>query len=189
VTHGGGLRPAPVFGENGQMEREQSEPKDLHARVAPDDSLGRITAWQNLLLASHLLDTVLERQAQRDGDISHGHFKLLVLLDAAQNQALGLKALAEALRFSFSRVSHAITTLEKNHLVTRRVNIAGGRRTAEAVLTPEGRQVVRRVLRAQRDEIREPLFDALGDRQTAALGRICADLIKVIDNGWDLRPV
>lgn len=77
-----------------------------------DDDLDRATLWHDLVLAAHLLEVALERQSQRDGSVSHGHFKLLVLLSAAENQTMGLKALAGELRFSPSRVSHTLTVLE-----------------------------------------------------------------------------
>ncbi|MFI8527265.1 MarR family winged helix-turn-helix transcriptional regulator [Promicromonospora sukumoe] len=128
----------------------------------------------------HLLETALERQTQRDGGVSHGHFKLLVLLRAAENQTLGLKYLADFLRFSQSRVSHALTALENQGLVTRRPTV-GGRRASEASLTDDGRRLVEQVLRGQRREIRDPLFDQLGDVDTATLGDISSRLIRSLD--------
>lgn len=153
-----------------------------HARTGPDDSPGRVAVWEDLILAMHLLESALERQAHRDGGVSHGHFKLLVLLNAAENQTLGLKCLADSLRFSPSRISHALTALERQGLVTRRPT-PGGRRSSEATLTDDGRRLVGRVLLAQRREIRDPLFDDLGDLATLALGDISARIIRSLDEG------
>jgi DNA-binding MarR family transcriptional regulator len=161
--------------------------RDVHARADPDDSLGRVTVWQDLILATHLLETALERQAQRDGGVSHGHFKLLVLLSAAEGRTLGLKSLADSLRFSQSRISHALTALERQGLVTRRPT-TGGRRASEATLTNNGRLLVVRVLRAQRREIRDPLFTELGDISTVALGDLSARIIKFLDDGQTEVP-
>jgi DNA-binding MarR family transcriptional regulator len=156
--------------------------RDVHARTDPDDSLGRVVVWEDLVLAMHLLESALERQAQRDGGVSHGHFKLLVLLSAAEDQTLGLKNLADGLRFSQSRISHALTALERQGLVTRRPTV-GGRRASEATLTDDGRLLVGRVLRAQRREIRDPLFDDLGGLGTVALGDISARIVTSLDDG------
>ncbi|MFD3482587.1 MarR family winged helix-turn-helix transcriptional regulator [Streptomyces sp. NPDC058665] len=145
-----------------------------------DDDLDRATLWHDLVLAAHLLEVALERQSQRDGNISHGHFKLLVLLSAAENQTMGLKALAGELRFSPSRVSHTLTVLERQGLVTRG-RVPEGRRAYEATLTSRGRLLVVGVLRAQRAEIRDVLFDNLGASDTAALGRISARVVEVLD--------
>jgi DNA-binding MarR family transcriptional regulator len=129
----------------------------------------------------HLLETALERQAQRDGEVSHGHFKLLVLLASAEDQTLGLKHLADSLRFSQSRISHALTALESQGLVRRRA-VTGGRRSSEASLTDDGHRLVDRVLRGQRRELRDPLFDDLGDVGTVALGDISSRLITSLDS-------
>ncbi|MGN9813394.1 MarR family winged helix-turn-helix transcriptional regulator [Micromonospora sp. BQ11] len=148
--------------------------------VRRDDDLNRAAVWHDFVLAAHLLEAALERQSQRDGNISHGHFKLLVLLSAAENQTLGLKALADMLRFSPSRVSHTLNVLERQGLVTRS-RVPTGRRAYEATLTPQGRLLVVRVLRAQRTEIRDALFDSLGPADTAALGKISARVIEALD--------
>ncbi|WP_250004871.1 MarR family winged helix-turn-helix transcriptional regulator [Actinoplanes sp. M2I2] len=145
-----------------------------------DDDLDRDAVWHDLVLATHLLEVALERQSQRDGDIAHGHFKVLVLLNAAENQTLGLKTIAGMLCFSLSRVSHTIAVLERQGLVTRgRVPV--GRRAYEATLTPQGRLLVVRVLRGQRKEIRDVLLDSLGDADIAALGKISARVVEVLD--------
>ncbi len=162
------------------MTRSPDFGRERPARADPDDGLDRITVWRDLVLAIHLLETALERQAQRDGGISHGHFKLLVLLSAAPDQTLGLKSLADTLRFSQSRISHALTALERLGLVTRRPT-AGGRRASEATLTNQGRLLVGRVLRGQRREIRDPLFAALGSLGTLALGDISARVVEFLD--------
>ena len=136
--------------------------------------------WHDLVLATHLLETALERQSQRAGGLSHGHVKILVLLHAADDRTLGLKGLADSLRFSQSRVSHALTALERQGLVTRRSTV-GGRRAFEASLTGDGRRLVARVLRTQRHEIRDPLFDGLGDVGTVALGDLSARIISLLE--------
>ncbi|MBB4693226.1 MarR family winged helix-turn-helix transcriptional regulator [Paractinoplanes abujensis] len=145
-----------------------------------DDDPGRAAAWQDLVLAAHLLEAALERQSQRDGTISHGHFKVLLLLNAAEDRTLGLKTLAGTLRFSPSRVSHTLTVLERQGLVTRG-RVPEGRRAYEATLTPSGRRLVARVLRGQREEIRDAIFDNLGPSGTATLGALSARVIKVLD--------
>jgi hypothetical protein len=76
-----------------------------HARVDLDDSPGRVAVWRDLILAVHLLEAALDRQARRDGGTPHGHFKLLVLLDAADRRTRALKSLTDSLRFPWRGLS------------------------------------------------------------------------------------
>ncbi|AGZ44031.1 MarR family winged helix-turn-helix transcriptional regulator [Actinoplanes friuliensis] len=149
-----------------------------------DDNPDRAAVWHDLVLAGHLLEVALERQSQRDGNIAHGHFKLLVLLNEAENQTLGLKTIAGMLCYSLSRVSHTIAVLEREGLVTRG-RVPTGRRAYEATLTPQGRKLVVRVLRTQRTEIRDVLFDSLSASDVAALGKISARLVEMLDQPAD----
>lgn len=164
------------------MTRSPDGGRDVPARADPDGNPDRGTVWHDLVLAVHLLETALDQQTRRDGGLSHGHFKVLVLLSAADDRTLGLKSLADTLRFSPSRISHALDVLERQGLVTRRPT-TGGRRASEATLTDDGRLLVARVLRSQRREIRDPLLRELGDPGTFALGDISARIVGFLDDG------
>lgn len=155
--------------------------------MAQPSDAQRQTTWHDLVLATHLLDTALERQAQRDGAISHGHIKILVLLSSAPDSRLSLKQLADSLRFSISRISHAVSSLQENGLVERRP-LAGGRRSFEAVLTGAGREKVRGVLGAQRRGIRDPLLDGLGAARENELAVIAARLVELLDDQLSGTP-
>jgi DNA-binding MarR family transcriptional regulator len=146
---------------------------------APSDR-DRTAIWRDLVMATHLLDTALERQSQRDGQISHGHFKILVLLAEAPGRAVSLKSIADTLRFSISRISHAVSVLEREGLVERRA-VQGGRRAFEALLTADGRDKVRDVIGPQRREIRDPLLGALDDDDLRDFGRIAARLVAQLE--------
>lgn len=159
--------------------KRMSEPTSPHAAVDDSDDPASVAVWESLVLAVHLLDSALEQQAQRDGGISHGQFKILVLLSAAPDRTLGLSQLAEQLRFSLSRLSHAVTTLGRRGLVHRRP-IPEGRRAYEATLTADGTAVVARVLRAQRTQLRDPLIDAI-DVDAAELVTLTRRVIATLD--------
>jgi DNA-binding MarR family transcriptional regulator len=140
----------------------------------------RAAVWHDMVLAAHLLQTALERQCQRDGGISHGHLMVLALLDGAERQTLGLKTLGEMLRFSPSRVSHALTTLEHRGLVARG-RAPGGRRAYEARLTARGQLLVARVLHAQRTDVRDFLLDSLTAADAAALGTLSSHVVEILE--------
>jgi len=151
-------------------------PNEDLTTIHPD----RAVVWRGLVLAAHLLQVALERQSQRVGNIPYGHLKVLVLLSGAPRQTLGLKTLAETLRFSPSRVSHAITALESRGLITRG-RVPEGRRAYEATLTSQGQLLVARVLRAQRTDIRDVLLDSLGASDAAALGKISSLVVEILE--------
>ncbi|NMO51485.1 hypothetical protein HH310_09815 [Actinoplanes sp. TBRC 11911] len=160
------------------MEPQQHDAS--HARVDDADDAARVTAWESLILAAHVLDAALERQAQRDGGISHGQFKILVLLAGTPRVTLGLKDVADILRYSLSRLSHALGTLERQGLVVR-YPVVGGRRAQEATLTPEGRKLVTKVLRSQRSALRDPVLGSLSDEDVATLTRLSNHVIEHVD--------
>jgi DNA-binding MarR family transcriptional regulator len=148
--------------------------------VAERDDVDRLSTWHDLVLAAHLLDTALERQSQRDGGLSHSHFKILILLAGVRERRLPLSELSRSLRFSISRISHAVSALQRAGLVERRP-LAGGRRSYEAVITARGRDTVRTVLRAQSREIRDPLLDAIGRDGEQKLAQIASIIVATLD--------
>jgi DNA-binding MarR family transcriptional regulator len=136
--------------------------------------------WNDVLLACHLLETALERQAQRDGDIAHGHMQILTILRSRLDCTMTLTELAQTLRFSLSRTSHAITALGKQGIVDRRA-VDGDRRSTRVLLTPEGIRLVDRMLEHQQRELRDPLFDDLGPERVRVLGEFVQHAIAALD--------
>lgn len=147
--------------------------------ISPDDEVARI--WADVLLACHLFETSLERQAQRDGDLAHGHMQILVVLNSRPQCSTTLTELARTLRFSLSRTSHAVTTLEKQGIVDRRA-VDEDRRASRVVLTEEGRHLVRLVLQRQHAEIRDPLFAHLGPDRVRLLGDLAHRAVTRLDD-------
>ena len=99
-------------------------------------------AWRALILTTRLLDDALDRQLQRDAGLPHAYYEILVRLSEATEQRMRMVDLARTLRYSQSRLTHAVAALERDGRV-KRVACTSDRRGQEAVLTPVGLDALR----------------------------------------------
>ncbi len=138
-------------------------------------------AWRGLVAVLLRLPVALERQLQRDAELTHFEYLVLALLSEAADRTLRLSHLASQADASLSRLSHVITRLERRGLV-RRAPCPEERRATNAVLTREGLAIVRATAPGHVAEVRKRVFDALGPRDVAHLERICRQLLDRIDD-------
>ena len=137
-------------------------------------------AWRSLVLLTHVLDDALDTQAQADGGLPHAYYKVLVFLYEAPDRRLTMAALARAQRYSPSRLTHAVQSMERSGWLSRSVSESDGR-VRIVQLTAEGIQLVRRVSPRQVTEVRERVFANLSDEQVAQLTAIGATVIASLD--------
>jgi DNA-binding MarR family transcriptional regulator len=88
--------------------------------------------WRALITLLMTLPPALDAQLKRDAGVNAFEYQVLAALSEAPGHTLVLSNLAALAQGSLSRLSHAITRLERSGWVKRR-NCAqrGGRRTAE----------------------------------------------------------
>src|SRR3954452_23393647 len=129
-------------------------------------------AWRSYLTATRLLATQLDRELQRDSQIPHTYYEILVQLSEAPDRSLRLSELADASESSRSRLSHAVARLEKNGWV-RRESCPTDRRWAFAVLTDAGFAALAEAAPAHVTSVRTHLFDRLSREQVGQLAAIC----------------
>lgn len=120
------------------------------------------SAWRSLVLLAHSLEEALDRQARRDGGIPHAYYKLLVFLFEAGGRRLSMSELAADLGYSSSRLTHAVSSLERSGWV-RRARSTQDRRVSHVELTDAGSDVVRRVTPGQVAELRMPALEGIDD--------------------------
>ena len=125
-------------------------------------------AWRALIMASHVLDAALESQAQRDGGLPHAYYKVLVFLYESPERRMTMGELAATQRYSVSRVTHAVASMERSGWLRRAVS-EHDRRVRFVELTEAGIQLVRRVSPLQVTEVREPTLAGLSAEQIAQL--------------------
>jgi DNA-binding MarR family transcriptional regulator len=132
--------------------------------------------WRAYLLTTQLLDEALDRQLQRDAGFPHAYYGILVQLSEAPQHALRMSELARRLRYSQSRMTHAVASLERSGWV-RRERCTDDGRGSLAVLTDAGMAALRSAAPGHVAEVRAHVFDRLSERQQAQLRAICATLL------------
>ncbi|MEU6811868.1 MarR family transcriptional regulator [Streptomyces sp. NPDC046831] len=144
-----------------------SGPAEDHRWLTADEQ--RI--WRSYLHATTLLEDHLDRQLQRDAGMPHIYYGLLVQLAEAPDRRLRMTELAMNAKITRSRLSHAVARLERNGWV-RREDCPSDKRGQFAVLTEEGREVLRRTAPGHVAAVRQALFERLSPEQQKSLGEI-----------------
>ncbi|WP_218566174.1 MarR family winged helix-turn-helix transcriptional regulator [Vallicoccus soli] len=125
--------------------------------------------WRALMALLMTLPPALDAQIRRDGGLNTFEYHVLAALSEARARTLVLSDLAELARGSLSRLSHAVTRLERAGWVERRSCTEGGGRRTEARLTPAGLEKLEQVAPGHVREVRRLVVDVLAPEQLAAL--------------------
>lgn len=126
--------------------------------------------WRALAELLANLPPALDAQLKRDGGVNSYEFHVLANLAEAPDRTLGLSDLAQLAQGSLSRLSHAITRLERAGWVERRTCVQARGRRMEATLTDLGFAKLEEVAPGHVREVRRLVVDALTPDQLAALG-------------------
>ena len=126
--------------------------------------------WRALVALFMTLPPALDAQLKRDAGLNSFEYHVLAALSEAPGHTMVLSNLAELAQGSLSRLSHAVTRLERAGWVERRsCPDPGGRRT-EARLTDAGFAKLEETAPGHVREARRLVVDVLGPEQLAALG-------------------
>jgi DNA-binding MarR family transcriptional regulator len=137
-------------------------------------------AWRAYLLTTQLVDEVLDRQLQRDAKMPHAYYAILVALSEATEHSVRMTDLARALRYSQSRMTHAVTSLERSGWVSRR-SCPTDRRSQLVSITDDGLEALRTAAPGHVEAVRRAVFDQLTPEQVTQLGEICATILNGLD--------
>lgn len=129
-------------------------------------------AWRAYMASTQLVSDALDRQLQRDANMPHAYYSLLVWLSETPDRRMRMTELAERSKITRSRLSHAIARLEENGWV-RRESCPSDRRGQLAVLTDEGFAALAAAAPGHVEAVRGAIFDRLSPEQTQQLGEIC----------------
>ncbi|MCR3725056.1 MULTISPECIES: MarR family winged helix-turn-helix transcriptional regulator [Streptomyces] len=128
-------------------------------------------AWLAYIDFSTLLADHLNRQLRRDAGMTHADYSLLAHLSTAPGRTLTMSELAERLKVTRSRLTHAVTRLQEAGYVVRQED-PGNRRNQLAALTPQGLELLERAAPGHVEAVRRAVFDALTREQVGQLAEI-----------------
>lgn len=138
--------------------------------------------WVALVRLVMTLPAALDAQLKRDAGVNSFEYHLLARLSMTPGRALVLSELAEQAQGSLSRLSHAITRLERAGWVERRACNDRGRRV-EARLTDAGMAKLEAIAPGHVREARRLVVDVLTREQLAALGEAARAITDVVPAG------
>jgi|SRR5690554_963854 len=148
-------------------------------------------AWRAYLVASARLQEVLDRELLRDSGMPHTYYMILAMLSEAPEHGVRMSELAEVLKSSVSRLSHAVRKLEEAGWVRRDADPTDGR-VSYACLTDEGMRVLVDAAPGHVDTVVENVFDRLTSEQVGQLYDISAAILGALtpddDPAHVLRP-
>ncbi|MEV6771062.1 MarR family transcriptional regulator [Nocardia sp. NPDC051030] len=110
----------------------------------------------------------LNRQLQRDSDLSFADYRILVKLSEAPGRSLRMSDLADGVLSSRSRLTHQIRRMENERMV-RRVACEDDGRGVLAQLTDEGMRRLRAAAPGHVAAVRRYFVDLLTPQQLAAV--------------------
>jgi DNA-binding MarR family transcriptional regulator len=132
--------------------------------VAEDRDEPAVAAWRALLMAHSRLVPAMEKDLRAAGQVSLPWYDVLLELNAAPGRRLRMTELGQRAVLSRTRVSRVVDELAAAGLAERQPDAADGR-SSFAVLTPAGRNALRRAWPVYREAIRRHLGAQLTPQQ------------------------
>ncbi|WP_280267473.1 MarR family winged helix-turn-helix transcriptional regulator [Nocardia wallacei] len=152
-------------------------------RTAPEPrwlSSAQQRAWRAYMDGGQRLLAELNRQLQRDSDLSLAEYRILVLLSEAPDHSLRMSDLADGVLSSRSRLTHQVRRMEEQGMV-RRTSAEEDGRGVRAHLTEEGMRRLRAAAPGHVNAVRRDFIDLLTPTQLAVIGEVFDQVDKEIN--------
>jgi DNA-binding MarR family transcriptional regulator len=134
-----------------------------------------LAVWRSFVDVTGELRRLMGARLAKDSGLSAANYHVLVTLSEAPGKRLRSSALAEAMDWERSRLSHHLPRMEKRELIVREP-CAEDSRGAEVVLTEAGATAFRAATAPHARAIKEHFADALTPEQFAALDDVLKSL-------------
>lgn len=144
----------------------------------PELSPDELAIWLHLTGVVMTLPGTVDAQLKRSSGINYFEYMIMMRLSRADGGAVQLCELAQLAYGSPSRLSHAISRLEKQGWVERR-SAGRGVQSVEAVLTEAGAAKLAEATPGHIREIRRLVFDVLDPAQLEHLRDIAPRILAV----------
>jgi DNA-binding MarR family transcriptional regulator len=139
-----------------------------------------VDAWRGLLVAHSRLVPAIEADLRAAGQVPLSWYDVLLELNAAPDLRLRMSELGQRTVLSRTRVSRVVDELAAAGLAERRPDQADGR-SSFAVLTPRGKQALRRAWPVYRQAIHRHLGGRLTARQCRELATLLGQVIAKVE--------
>jgi DNA-binding MarR family transcriptional regulator len=139
--------------------------------MAQDIQDPAVAAWRGLLVAHSRLVPAVEADLRAAGQVSLSWYDVLLELNAAPGRRLRMSELGQRAVVSRTRVSRVVDELAAVGLAERQPDRSDGR-SSFAVLTPAGRNALRRAWPVYREAIRRHLGAGLTAGQCRELATL-----------------
>ena len=146
----------------------------------------QLRAWITFNVFLEVFPATIEAQLKRDSGINLFEYTVLAMLSEQDDHALVMSDLADIAFGSLSRLSHAVTRLERRGWAERQAGY-GGRRHTTVHLTDEGQKAMAAAAPLHVARVREIFVDPLTDAELAALASLNRKLIQAADPELDER--
>lgn len=144
--------------------------------LSPDE----VRSWLMLSALMEALPPALSAQLKRDNGINSFDYMVMAGLSEAPGRAALMSDLAAFVAGSISRLSHALTRMERRGWVTRQPLAEDGRQT-QVLLTDTGMDMVRAAAPGHVRTVRELVVDPLGPEGLARLGALVSEVLEVVN--------
>jgi len=139
--------------------------------MAEDREDPEVAAWRGMLVAYSRLVPAIERDLRAAGQVSLSWYDVLLELSAAPGRRLRMSELGQRAVLSRTRVSRVVDEQAAAGLAERQHDQADGR-SSFAVLTPAGRNALRRAWPVYREAIRRRFGAHLTTQQSRQLASL-----------------
>lgn len=153
-----------------------SEHLDDATWLAPDE----LRTWVTLAAFLEVVPPTIEAQLKRDAGMNRFEYSILAMLSEQPDRTLPMSDLAQVAFGSLSRLSHAVSRLERRDWVTRCAG-AGGRRHNVVRLTDDGFTALETAAPRHAAEVRRLVIDPLDERELAVFAGLLAKMIAAAD--------
>lgn len=135
--------------------------------------------WRNWLLAVARINQYLDDQLRSSG-LDLNEYEILVVLSEAPDWRMRMSELADMVHQSRSRLTHAVTRLERQGIVER-CSAQDDRRGVYAKLTQKGYELLDQAAPGHVSAVRRIFVDAADEADFQALGRVMQAVLAVED--------
>ncbi len=143
-------------------------------------SASQLASWLAFEQILVLLPAALDRQLQRDAELSMIEYMALAMLSDQPTRSIRMSELAELTSASLSRLSHMVNRLERRGFIRREPDPDNGRYTI-ALLTEAGQAKLVEAAPGHVRAVRDMMIDEFDDAELAALAAMSARIRRRLD--------